>query len=242
MPSTHKPNYHQLSTDTKSCFSFSKICLIKVIKRWVRWYSKMFSILLQGGLDPVAMSRPQAHSGGAGQWGCAGIKTFPLHNVHLEFLLALFFFLIFSVIMTRVSLPVIHSVLAPTAKGLGKNLRPSRSAAENMTRTEDFQREETGLSVRSLSPGKATIPELRTGWWLGGGLKAETRILSCQRWRHFEAWINYWVSSEGGDEGEGPTGPLPQHAHHALQLTQQHLYIVLSSISERDWQRSQKYT
>lgn len=60
-----------------------------------------------------------------------------------------FFFLIFNVIMTRVSLPVIHSVLAPTAKGLGKNLRPSRSAAENMTRTEDFQREETGLSVRS---------------------------------------------------------------------------------------------
>lgn len=54
----HTQSYHRLFTDAKSSFSFSKICFTKVIKRWVRWYSKMLSIGYRAGCI-LAPRRPR---------------------------------------------------------------------------------------------------------------------------------------------------------------------------------------
>lgn len=204
----HTQSYHRLSTDTKSSFSFSKICFTKVIKRWVRWYSKMVSFSLQRGLlsphCPHRLTVEVLDSEGAEEW-----KRFLSTMYFLNFLNFIWhffffsFFLIFNVAMVCVSLPVIPSTLAPTAKGLAKNLRPSRSAAEIMRPgRRTFSVRKRGWVSDLCFQGK-TISRVwnwvgfDVGLELGGGvLKAETRILSCQRRGHFEAWIDYSESAE----------------------------------------------
>lgn len=80
--------------------------------------------------------------------------------------------------MTLVSLFVIPSVLAPTAKGLVRIFSPqeAKRGGNHETQTEDCQREETGLSVRSLSPGQENIPACNRVGFGGGGGKTDAVV------------------------------------------------------------------